>query len=137
VPTRRKRLLVVEDDDGVREALFAALSDTYAVITATDGREALDLLASHRFDAVLLDLMLPRLDGRGVMKEMKARGLRIPTVLASAGREMRQVAREVGAEDWIEKPFDLGELESKLAKVTGRRARGKPRSEKPPPNASR
>ena len=131
MPAGKKRLLIVEDDDGVRDALCMALAETYAVVTATDGREALALLTSDRFDVLLLDLMLPHLDGRGVMREMKRRGLRVPTVLASAGREMRQVAREVEAEDWIEKPFDLSELESKLARVTQRPERS--RSEKPPP----
>ena len=113
-----KRVLLVDDDPDILTSLEMLLQDIYEVARAEDGEEALDALLAQPFDAVVLDLMMPVLDGAGLMRELRARSMRVPVLLASAAHDLSVRARALGVEDYIEKPFDLDLLESKLARLT-------------------
>ncbi|MDB4997475.1 MAG: two component, sigma54 specific, transcriptional regulator, Fis family [Myxococcaceae bacterium] len=113
----RPRLLIVEDDLSVQEALAVGLEDNYDVAVASNGEDALALLLAGPFDAVVLDLMLPGMDGVSLMRAMRERSIRVPTVLASASPLVASAARELGAVDYLAKPFTLRQIESKLARV--------------------
>jgi signal transduction histidine kinase len=108
---RKGRILVV-DDEGLNRILLATnLQESgYVVDTAEDGQQALQLLHAQVFDAVLLDLVMPRLDGYQVLAEMKRdAGLRrIPVIVISSTDEMESIVRciEMGATDYLTKPFD-------------------------------
>src|SRR3989454_6365553 len=105
-------LLVVDDNDDNRYTLTQRLKrQGYAnVATARDGREALDVLRTRPFDLVLLDIMMPELNGYQVLAELKAdeRLRHIPVIMVSAVDELDSVIRciELGAEDYLPKPFN-------------------------------
>ena len=110
-PPGRGTILVVDDNEGNREILLRRLNrHGYAVVTAEDGRRALDLLRGPPIDLVLLDVMMPEMDGYEVLKRLKADdALRhIPVLMISALDETDSVIRciELGAEDYLPKPFD-------------------------------
>jgi DNA-binding response OmpR family regulator len=113
----RKRVLVVDDDAAILESIEMVLEETYEVRLARDGQEALDLLEREPFDAIILDLMMPVLDGAGMMQRMRERGLRVPVLIASAGTDLKRRALELGATDWMAKPFRVELLEEKLLSV--------------------
>lgn len=124
-----KRVLVVDDDPDILESLTLLLEMRYAVTTAEDGALALELLARHEFDAVVLDLMLPVLDGTRVLAELRRRGNPVPVILISAHRDLEQHQRqhqELGAFAALRKPFDIQELERRLEEALGRGGRGGP-----------
>ncbi len=117
-PSAMKRLLLVDDDPDILESLQILLEESYAVEIATNGELGLRALLARPFDAVVLDMMMPVLDGAGLLRELRARGVQVPVLLASAARDLRARARELAAEDYIEKPFDPAALEAKLARLT-------------------
>jgi DNA-binding response OmpR family regulator len=132
-----KRILVADDDPDILDALLQALEDTYHVLVAHNGREALDILAAQQVDALVLDLMMPIVDGQAVLDEMRRTGCKVPVVILSAGADVARVARSQGVRDWLTKPFDLTALERTLARLvssggaappapTGRGGGGKP-----------
>ncbi len=105
------KLLVVDDDMINRTLLSASLeNEGYAVAEAEDGQQALEMLREESFDVVLLDLIMPNMDGFAVLERMKAdsRLQHIPVVVVSASDEMADVVRciEMGATDHLPKPFD-------------------------------
>jgi signal transduction histidine kinase len=105
------RILVVDDEELNRILLTTNLQESgYAVETAEDGRQALDKLRAQTFDAVLLDLLMPRTDGYQVLAEMKqdAELRRTPVIVISSMDEMDSIVRciEMGATDYLAKPFD-------------------------------
>jgi signal transduction histidine kinase len=105
------RILVVDDEELNRILLSANLQQSgYSVDTAEDGQQALDLLRTQPFDAVLLDLIMPRMDGYQVLAEMKrdAALRRTPVIVISSTDEMESIVRciEMGATDYLTKPFD-------------------------------
>ena len=113
-----KRIMVVDDDPDLRELLFTALADEgFEVVPAANGEEALGLLRTFRPDVIVLDLMMPVMDGWQFANELKARDEDIPIVLLSAARDLKNHAREMNAADVIEKPFDLSELIPKIESV--------------------
>jgi DNA-binding response OmpR family regulator len=114
-----KRVLLVDDDADILDSLALVLSDTYDIAVAGNGARALDLLLQSPFDAVVLDLMMPVLDGAGLMRELDARGMRVPIILASASIDLDQQRQLLGAAASVAKPFPLTELEDKLARVLG------------------
>ena len=113
-----KRILIVDDDLDILESLAALLEETYDVALARDGAEALLLAEGQHFDAVVLDLMMPVLNGAGFLQELAARSLHIPTIIVSANAELRSYARRLHATDYLAKPFDIASLEAKLARLT-------------------
>ncbi len=111
------RLLVAEDDRGVREALERALRfEGYELLTAHDGADALDQVDSADPDLVILDVMMPHVDGLTVCRRMRERGIRTPVLMLTARHEVsdRVAGLDAGADDYLVKPFALDEL---LARV--------------------
>jgi two-component system phosphate regulon response regulator PhoB len=114
------RILVVEDEDLIREMLVLALkAEGYAIATAADGRTALALLQSAEptlgefpFDLVILDLMLPQINGLDICRLLRHQGNPVPILILSAkGSETdRVLGLEVGADDYLTKPFSMREL---------------------------
>jgi DNA-binding response OmpR family regulator len=118
------RILLVDDEQSIQTLLSYPLrKDGYQVTSAVDGREALQRFEEGRFDLVILDLMLPRLDGVEVCRQMRSRS-QVPIIMLTAkGSEMDKVAGlEVGADDYITKPFSLREFRSRV-KAALRRSR--------------
>jgi DNA-binding NtrC family response regulator len=113
----KPRVLIVDDDEAIRESLEMVLEPRYQVATARNGKVALDHLEASPADVVLLDLMMPVLDGPGFMAEAQRRGLVAPVILMSAGTDLRTRARELGASDFMQKPITLELLEEKIARA--------------------
>lgn len=110
-----RSILVVEDEPAIRALLVEFLSDEgYAVEGARDGQEALRLLdergPSGWPSVVLLDMMLPRMDGAELLRRLRARGLAVPVVAMSASHEALTTALAAGARAAVAKPFDLDGL---------------------------
>jgi two-component system, OmpR family, response regulator MprA len=111
------RVLVVDDEPAVRRALERALRlDSYEVVLAADGEEALDALAKAPADAVILDVAMPRLDGLEVCRRMRTAGDRTPILMLTARDAIddRVQGLDVGADDYLVKPFALRELQARL-----------------------
>jgi DNA-binding response OmpR family regulator len=114
------RILVVEDDESLGVVLVDALTqEGHTPVLERDGVAALETALARRFDLVILDLMLPRMDGLQVCKRLRAAGRRTPVLMLTArGREEDRVkGLDVGADDYLVKPFSLKEL---LARVRAR-----------------
>jgi two-component system response regulator MprA len=111
------RLLVVDDDPSLREALALVLDlGGFDVTTAQDGREAIRTLADAAPDAVVLDVLMPGLDGLEVCRRMRAAGDRTPVLMLTARAEVgeRVAGLEAGADDYLAKPFAREELIARL-----------------------
>jgi two-component system, OmpR family, response regulator MprA len=111
------RLLVVDDEAAVREALALVLDlSGFEVATAVDGREAMRTLAVDSPDAVILDVLMPGLDGLEVCRRMRATGDRTPVLMLTARTEVseRVAGLEAGADDYLAKPFAREELIARL-----------------------
>lgn len=118
------RILLVDDEHSVQTLLSYPLrKDGYHVTSATDGHEALERFGESRFDLVILDLMLPKLDGVEVCRQLRRRS-QVPIIMLTAkGSETDKVAGlEVGADDYITKPFSMREFRSRV-KAALRRSR--------------
>ena len=111
---RARHVLVVEDESPIRAMLAELLQHAgYAVIEAGDGREALHRLREQRPDLIILDLMLPRLDGWTFLRQRQDDPAltTIPVLVISAAPQQRLLeAKELGADAFLSKPFDLGVL---------------------------
>ena len=111
-------MLVVDDDPDIRELLFTALEDEgFDVVPAANGREALAIIRTFRPDVIVLDLMMPVMDGWQFASELRARDEDIPLVLLSAANDLSTHAKALAAAEVIEKPFELAELLPKIARV--------------------
>ena len=111
------RVLVVDDEPALRDALESSLAfEGYEVTTASDGLEALDVIAEKSPDLVLLDIMMPRMDGLTTVRRLRARGDTVPVLMLTARDAVgdRVTGLDVGADDYLAKPFELDEL---LARV--------------------
>ncbi|WP_071289203.1 response regulator transcription factor [Mycolicibacterium llatzerense] len=111
------RILVVDDDRAVRESLRRSLTfNGYSVELAQDGVEALELVSSDRPDAVVLDDMMPRLDGRGVCRQLRSNGDDLPVLMLTARDSIdeRVAGLDAGADDYLPKPFALEELLARM-----------------------
>lgn len=110
LPTK-PRILIVDDDDDIVTTVSLLLDDRYSVATASNGLEALERVAAERYDAILLDLMMPVMDGADLKRELDRRGIDAHIVLTSTAPELAERARELGIADWIAKPLDFDRLE--------------------------
>src|SRR5277367_6656225 len=111
------RLLVVDDEASVREALALVLDlSGFEVTTAAGGREAIRMLATDSPDAMILDVLMPGLDGLEVCRRMRAVGDRTPVLMLTARTEVaeRVAGLEAGADDYLVKPFASEELIARL-----------------------
>ena len=116
------RILVVEDEESFVDALTVGLTrEGFLVTVARDGQEAIDAFASHPFDVVLLDLMLPRMSGLDVCRTIRLSST-VPIIIVSAkGEEVDMVLMlEIGADDYVTKPYRLRELVARIRAVLRR-----------------
>ncbi|MFG1754813.1 response regulator transcription factor [Streptosporangium sandarakinum] len=118
------RVLVVDDEPALREALQSSLEfEGYRVGVAPDGQEALAVLAREPYELVLLDVMMPRLDGLTACRRLRAAGNHVPVLMLTARDAVgdRVSGLDAGADDYLVKPFELDEL---LARVRALLRRG-------------
>ncbi|HEY2439854.1 MAG TPA: response regulator transcription factor [Solirubrobacteraceae bacterium] len=123
VPERSPRILLVDDEQSIQTLLSYPLrKEGYDVVQATDGRQALERFEEQPFDLVVLDLMLPRIDGLEVCRRLRSRSS-VPIIMLTAKSEEidKVVGLELGADDYITKPFSLREFSSRI-KAALRRA---------------
>jgi len=123
-PARGALILVADDDGDVRELVVFRLERAgYRVVTAADGREAVEVALERSPDVCVIDVMMPKLDGYQVTERLRASpGLaEVPIVLLTASVEDAAVSRgfEVGASDYIKKPFGPHELLERIAAALG------------------
>ncbi len=117
------QILVVDDDQGVRDSLARALGYSgYEVQTAADGLEALAKLSSSRPDAVIMDVMMPRLDGLETTRMLRASGNDVPILVLTARDSVndRVDGLDAGGDDYMAKPFSMEELLARLRALTRR-----------------
>jgi len=115
--SRAANVLVVDDDPKLRDALERALRiKGFSVTLAADGGDALDRLAAAAHDLVVLDVMMPRLDGLSVCRSLRAQGSRVPILMLTARETVgdRVDGLEAGADDYLAKPFALEELVARI-----------------------
>jgi DNA-binding response OmpR family regulator len=116
------RILLVDDEDAIQTLLAYPLrKEGYEVVSARDGRQALDRFAEGRFDLVVLDVMMPKLDGIEVCRRLRARS-QVPIIMLTARDDEvdKVLGLEIGADDYITKPFSVREFRSRV-KATLRR----------------
>ena len=123
------RVLIIEDEARLAENVARSLRESagYAVDVALDGEEGAFMAESNPYDLVILDLMLPRLDGLSVLQRMRGGGSAVPVLVLTARDEKESIVAllNAGADDYVAKPFDLGEL---LARTKALIRRGKGQS---------
>jgi two-component system response regulator MprA len=110
-------LLVVDDEPALRETLARALTaEGYAVETASDGVQAIELVSENEPDAIVLDVLMPRLDGIQTARRLRATGCRVPILVLTAkdGVRDRVDGLDAGADDYVVKPFALEELLARI-----------------------
>ena len=110
----KKHVLIVEDDSGLLKILRIRLELAgYKVLTAQDGQEAMKLINSNKPDILLLDLLMPVMDGFEVLKKLRVSS-HIPVIVLSANRDLEENALELGASVFIAKPFDPDRIAVKV-----------------------
>jgi two-component system response regulator MprA len=109
----RPRVLVVDDDPDIRASLRMVLDD-YEVVGACDGLEALEYVGAGGVDVIVLDLMMPTMDGATFLRELRARGISLPIIVSSAATGLSERVRELGVSIYLPKPFDIDQLEALL-----------------------
>jgi DNA-binding response OmpR family regulator len=121
------RVLIIEDEARLAENVARSLRESagYAVDVSLDGEEGAFMAESNPYDLVILDLMLPKLDGLAVLQRMRSGGSAVPVLVLTARDEKESIVAllNAGADDYISKPFDLGELLAR-AKALIRRGKG-------------
>lgn len=120
------RLLIVEDEADLRQALTMALADeNYAVDSAEDGEEGLYKAINWDYDAILLDIMMPRMDGWQVLKALRKEKTTPVLILTARGElDDRVKGLDLGSDDFLVKPFEMAELSARLRALI-RRSAGK------------
>ena len=114
---RAPRILLVDDEQPIQTLLsFPLQRDGYEVVQAADGAEALARYAEQIFDLVVLDVMLPRMDGLEVCRRLRAKGETVPIIMLTAKSEEidKVLGLELGADDYITKPFSMREFRSRV-----------------------
>ena len=115
------RILLAEDERSLSRAIVALLEkNNYSVDAVYDGEELLNYIESGNYDAVILDIMMPRRDGISALKEMRARGFGVPVLILSARSEVddKVLGLDSGANDYLTKPFSIKELLARIRAMT-------------------
>jgi DNA-binding response OmpR family regulator len=109
-------ILLVEDDRDVRAALSAVLVDEgFEVLAAPNGYDALASIEQHRLDVIILDWMMPVVDGADFVRALRSEyHISTPVLVITAGRVSRDEALAAGADDYLQKPFDINDLLSRI-----------------------
>ena len=136
---RPPRILLVDDEQSLQTLLSYPLrKDGYEVVQATDGREALARFGEQTFDLVVLDVMMPKLDGLEVCRRLRARST-VPIIMLTAKAEEidKVLGLELGADDYITKPFRMREFRSRVRAALRRAGMSRDREQLPEDAAAR
>ncbi len=117
------RLLLAEDEKELSNAVAAILKhNNYSVDAVYDGRSALDWAMTGNYDGILLDLMMPEMNGLDVLKKLRFNGIETPVIILTAKSEVedRIIGLDSGADDYLSKPFAMGELLARVRAITRR-----------------
>jgi DNA-binding response OmpR family regulator len=117
-------ILIIEDERKLSDILKTALtSERYSVDTAYDGEEGLEKALTHNYQAIILDIMLPKKDGLEVCRELRKKEIHTPVIMLTARETLqdRVVGLDVGADDYLTKPFGIEELLARIRAVLRRR----------------
>lgn len=118
-------ILIVEDDESIADLLCMNLREEgYQCTCACDGMEGIDIFERERFDLVLLDIMLPKLNGYALLENIKPTGTPVIFLTAKGAVEERIKGLKAGADDYLSKPFQIGELMARVEAVLRRRQPG-------------
>ena len=123
------RLLLAEDEKELSKALCAILKhNNYSVDAVYNGQDALDFGLAENYDGIILDLMMPKKNGLEVLKELRSAGISTPVIILTAKSEVedRILGLDTGADDYLTKPFNMGELLARIRAVTRRKAEFSP-----------
>lgn len=119
------RVLLIEDDPMIGDAVMLALRDaTYAVDWARDGEAGLALFANQQYEMVLVDLGLPKMDGYAVLTRLRQKDTQVPILVVTARDGLDDIEKglDLGADDYVCKPFEFRELLARMCAVTRRKA---------------
>lgn len=119
------RILLAEDEKELSNALVAVLKhNNYSVDAVYDGNDAYNYGICENYDCIVLDIMMPKMDGIQVLKKLRAEGIQIPVLLLTAKAEIedRIAGLDSGADDYLTKPFAMGELLARLRAMTRRQS---------------
>ncbi len=118
------RLLLAEDEKALSKALVAILKhNNYSVDAVYNGQDALDYLNTGLYDGAILDIMMPKIDGITLLKQIRAEGNKIPVIMLTAKSEIEDkvLGLDMGADDYLTKPFDTKELLARIRAMIRRR----------------
>ena len=124
--SQQPKVLVIDDEPGVRELIGEALSiSEIAAVQAADGLEALSFLLRERFDLLILDINMPKLDGLALLEKLRTEGMSVPVLMLSARADKADINQglRTGADDYLTKPFSIEELVLRV-KAIMRRSKG-------------
>ena len=123
------RILLAEDEKELSKALCAVLKhNNYSVDAVYNGQDALDYGLCENYDAVILDLMMPKMNGLDVLKSLREKGVDTPVIILTAKSELEDKISglDAGADDYLTKPFAMGELLARLRALTRRKSEFSP-----------
>ncbi len=124
-----RRILIADDDLGILEGMETLLSRRYDVVTARNGEEALERLGEGPVDLVILDLLMPLVDGESALVRLREGGFAGGVIVMSAHADRLARTRLLGADDFLVKPFEFRELERSIERLLPREsAATRPRS---------
>jgi two-component system, OmpR family, alkaline phosphatase synthesis response regulator PhoP len=118
-----KRILLIEDEEDLILTLTDFIrSEGYSVESAADGESGLDLASRENFDLLILDAMLPKKNGFGVLRDLRRKGVQTPVIMLTARGQVvdRIIGLKLGADDYVTKPFDSGELLARIEAILRR-----------------
>ena len=121
--SEKAKVLIVEDDKNIREALrYNLIAENYSVSYEEDGMNALDNILENHYDIILLDIMLPNLDGIEICKRARFENINTPIIMLTAkDTDIDKIlALELGADDYVSKPFSMPELLARIKAVIRR-----------------
>jgi two-component system OmpR family response regulator len=124
--SQQPKVLVIDDEPGVRELISEALSlSEITAVQAADGLEALSFLRSERFDLLILDINMPKLDGLALLEKLRTEGMSVPVLMLSARADKSDINQglRIGADDYLTKPFSIEELVLRVKAIL-RRSKG-------------
>jgi len=124
--SERPKVLVIDDEPGVRDLISEALSlSRITAVSAADGLEALSFLRREKFDLLILDINMPKLDGLALLEKLRSEGMSVPVLMLSARADKADINQglRIGADDYLTKPFSIEELVLRV-KAIMRRSKG-------------